>query len=274
MVPSTERVFALSCFEGMRLIRVYAAKQPGCPLPELVSIIEHVEADALNLDLEASLYLHGLVDPACPLEGDAFYRRCISSVVTQHQPNWCRAMRQGRMRFLDSLEQNDRDVFTAAGLAKDPPTLGVVTWWDTVAGFARLLIDVQKMLQARAAEQLTIKYEAKRLIDLGIDKLPEWKGLDGNFAGYDVLSYDLGEFGPVSRMIEVKSTVNSPLRFVLTRNEWNRAVQFGLAYHFHLWDMATTPPVLHERTTAQVAGHIPSDNKKGKWKTVEVPIGI
>src|SRR5262245_44531192 len=144
VVPSTERVFALSCFEGVRLIRIYAAKQPNCSMPELISIIEHVEADAVNLDLEASAYLHELVDSKCALDGDAFYQGCISAVVTKHQPTWCKAMKQGRMRFLDSLEQNDRDVFAAAGLTKYPPPLGVVNWWDTVTGFARLLVDIEK----------------------------------------------------------------------------------------------------------------------------------
>jgi hypothetical protein len=272
--PSTKRVFALSAFEGVRLIRIYAAKQPQCSIPELLTIIEHIEADAVNLDLEASVYLNELVDAGCPLDGDGFYQACITAIVTKHQPNWCKAMRQGRMRLLDSLDSNDRDVFAAAGLAKDPPPLAVVTWWDTVTGSARLVVDLEKMAQARKAEQLTMDHETKRLAELGIDRSPEWKGLDDNYAGYDVLSYDAGEFGPVSRMIEVKSTINSPLRFILTRPEWKKALQVGAAYHFHVWDMAKVPPVLYERTVAQVAQHIPTDNEKGTWKSAEIPVGI
>ena len=37
--------------------------------------------------------------------------------------------------------------------------------------------------------------------------------------------------------------------------------------------MEKTPPVLYERMSAQIAQHIPSDNKKGKWKTAEIPLG-
>ena len=120
---------------------------------------------------------------------------------------------------------------------------------------------------------MSIDHEIKRLAALGIDKTPEWKGLDDNFAGYDVLSYDTGEFGPVNRMIEVKSTVFSPLRFILTRNEWEQAVKAGPAYVFHVWDMSKTPAAFYERTSAQVAIHIPSYNEKGKWKTAEIPLG-
>jgi hypothetical protein len=128
------------------------------------------------------------------------------------------------------------------------------------------------MVQARAAEQLTIDYEIKRLKEVGIDKAPIWKGLDDNFAGYDVLSYDKGEFGLLNRMIEVKSTTASPLRFFLSRPEWEQALKAGPAYFFHVWDMAKNPPVLYVRTSAQIAPHIPSDNEKGKWSNAEIPL--
>jgi hypothetical protein len=272
LVPSTERIFALSAFEGVRLIRLYAAKQPGHSIPELLPIIEKIEPDGASLDLEASAYLHALVDPACTLDGDGFYQACISAVVTKHQPIWSKAMRQGRMRFLDSLSIDDRDVFAAAGLQKDPPPPHVVSWWDSVSCFARLVSDLDKMEQARAAEQLTMDYEMQRLANLGIDRTPVWKGLDDNFAGYDILSYDIGEFGLNNRLIEVKSTIASPLRFYLTRNEWEQARKSGAAYIFHIWDMSKTPPVLHVRTTSEIALHIPSDNEKGKWSTAEIPI--
>ena len=183
-------------------------------------------------------------------------------------------MRQGRRRFLDSLEQNDRDIFNAAGLMKEPPPLAVALWWDSVAGFARMLTDLEKMKQAREAEELTMTFERVSLRMLGICKEPEWKGLDDNFAGYDVLSYDPGEFAPTNRMIEVKSTTASPLRFIISRNEWEQAIKFGPAYLFHIWDMQKTPPVLYVRMSEQVALHIPSDNEKGKWKTAEIPLGI
>src|SRR4051794_20265186 len=103
VVLSTGRVFSLSSFEGLRLIRIYAAKQPETPVAELLSIIEKIEPDGASLDLQASEYLHELVEPGCPLSGDIFYQACISAVVTKHQPIWSKAMRQGRMRFLDTL---------------------------------------------------------------------------------------------------------------------------------------------------------------------------
>ena len=193
--------------------------------------------------------------------------------MIRHQPIWAKAMRQGRKRFVASLKKNEQDVFAAAGLMKDPPDAAVVFWWDDVAGHARLIVDGEKMQQGREAEQLTIELEIKRLAQLGINKLPIWSGLDDNFAGYDVLSYDIGPDGEFNRLIEVKSTVASPLRFNVTRNEWKKATDAGDAYIFHVWDMAQEPPKLHVRTVAQVAPHIPKNNENGEWTNALVPVG-
>ncbi len=271
-VIPTERLFSLACFEGLKLVRTYAAQQPDLTIPELIDLIEKVDSDGPNLDLEAGAYLHGLVDADCPLVIPTFYQSCIKVVVIRHQPIWAKAMRQGRKRFVATLQQNDQDVFAAAGFMKDPPDADVVYWWDDVAGHARLILDGEKMQQGREAEKLTIDLETKRLAQIGIEKKPVWSGLDDNFAGYDVLSYDIGEDGEFNRLIEVKSTIASPLRFNVTRNEWEKAKQAGSAYIFHVWDMAQHPPVLHVRTVEQVAIHIPDDNEDGKWTNTLVPV--
>jgi hypothetical protein len=163
-------------------------------------------------------------------------------------------------------------VFKAAGLMGEPPHTDVVSWWDDVVSHARLITDAEKMDQAREAELLTIEHERQRLAKLGIAMEPEWPGLDDNYAGYDVLSYDAGEHGPVNRLIEVKSTIASPLRFIITRNEWKQAVKFGASYQFHVWDMAATPPRLYELAAEQVEPHIPSDNEKGEWTNAMIPL--
>jgi len=77
----------------------------------------------------------------------------------------------------------------------------------------------------------------------------------------------------LNRLIEVKSTIASPLRF-LTRNEWDQADQFGDAFVFHIWNLQAEPPVLFERTVEQVRPHVPVDNEKGKWKTAMIPVNI
>jgi len=269
---STERVFSMSCFEGLRLYRKYKDIQPNISNEELIALIEKVEADGCSLDLAASAHLDSLIDDKCALEGMRFYQICIKAILLKHLPIWSKTMRSGRTRFVQALSRNDQDVFAAAGLMEYPPSTDVITWWDDVSGHARLILDQRKMKQGRAAELLTLEHERKRLNKLGITKEPKWPGLDDNYAGYDVLSYDLGEYGLKNRMIEVKSTSVSPLRFFVTRNEWKKAEKAVSSYYFHIWDMTKKLPVLYIRTVEEISDHIPTDNEKGVWTIAEIPI--
>ena len=107
---STERLFALPCFEGLRLFRRYQVDYPQLPLPDLLSLIDDVEADAHTLDMEASVYLSTLVEPECDLSGHGFYQACIKGVLTRHQPIWAKLMRQGRKRFGGQARSNGSNV--------------------------------------------------------------------------------------------------------------------------------------------------------------------
>jgi ABC-type molybdenum transport system ATPase subunit/photorepair protein PhrA len=129
------------------------------------------------------------------------------------------------------------------------------------------------MAQAREAERLSLTHEKATLLAEGISENPKWVGLDDNFAGYDVLSYERGEHGLINKLIEVKSTTASPLRFYISRNEWDTAKRAGRAYLFHIWDMSKVPPIMYMRTVAQIEPHVPSDNEDGKWSNMEVPLG-
>jgi len=271
---STERVFSLSAFEGLKLFRAYLETRVGVGTAELIHLIESIEPDGYALDLEAGAYLGTLIGDNCPLDGDAFYQTCIKAVVIQHQPIWAKTMRSGRKRFVSSLDQDDQDVFKAAGLMGNPPSHTAIKWWDDVVGHARLITDGEKMEQARQAELLSLDHERARLSELSISKEPEWPGLDDNFAGYDILSYDHGGYGLLNIMIEVKSTTASPLRFFISRNEWNQAIKAGPSYIFHVWDMAKEKPILYIRTVQQIEPHIPSDNEKGKWSNAAIPLGV
>ena len=269
---TTERVFSLSCFEALRLLRKYKADYPDLPLSDLLAVIDNVEADARNLDMEASVYLTDLVDEGCSLDGHFFYQSCIKGVLIKHQPIWAKLMRQGRKRFIKGLDPNDQDVFRAAGLIENPTPLYVVEWWDIMSGYTRLITDQEKMKQGRTAEILTLEFERRKLKEIGISQEPEWPGFDDNFAGYDVLSYTHGVSGITNILIEVKSTTVSPVRFIVSRNEWNKAEQAHNAYIFHVWDMNQSPPQLHVRSVADVAPHIPTDSGKGMWKHAEIPL--
>lgn len=270
---ATERLFAMPAFEALRVLRNYRTVHPEMATVELMGAIQRIEPDGQSLDLEASLHLDDIVDRDCDLGGATFYRSCIRAVVLNHQPIWAKSMSQGRTRFVSKLDTNDQSIFDAAGLLDDPPEMELVEWWDAVCGEARAITDRKKMMQARKAELMSIELERVELERQGINKTPKWTGLDDNFAGYDVLSYRFRNESIVSKLIEVKSTIASPIRFYLTRNEWNTAEQIGVAYVFHIWDMNVSPERLYVRSVQQVSKHIPTDQEDGKWTVAMIPLG-
>ena len=181
-------------------------------------------------------------------------------------------MKSGRKRFAKELSSDAQAVFIAAGLMVDQPSREIVNWWDSISDHARYILGLENMNRAREAELLTIKKERKRLKGIGIDKEPEWLGLDDNFAGYDVLTYDFGDAGLVNKLIEVKSTIASPPRFFVSRNEWKVAENSGESYSFHIWEMQKKPPKLHICSVADIKSHIPTDQGKGRWKNAEIAL--
>lgn len=274
-----DKVFSMSAFEGLRLLRYYKERHADLDSTELVDLILAVDPNASACDMEAAIILHAEI----PYDTDhnqalPFYRNCIKLLVLMHRPTWLRIVTYGRSKLVDKLTRDAGQCFRAAGLMDTPPDNEVVQWWDDLSSEVRLAADRERMIRARTAEKLSYQHEVKRLEELNLLESPEWTGLDDNTAGYDVKSFDIVFDGNASsvinRLIEVKSTIASPLRFRLTRHEWETALRFGDSYFFHVWDMSKAPPRLFELSVRQVANCIPQDSKPGRWENVEVPVSI
>jgi hypothetical protein len=262
----------MSAFEALRIVRLRSIEHPNMSFREVTQIVIQVEADGTAHDFEAAEIISELVPTDIPSNDDVeFYRHCIRAVITAHRPIWIRTIPHGRKRFADSISQDERQCFASAGLLENVPSSRVIEWWDQVSGESRMLSDGIKMAQARVAERLSLHHETRRLANLGIDLEPVWTALDDNHAGYDILSYDLGTSGPISRVLEVKSTIASPLRFYVTHNEWNECLKRGAAYHFHIWDMRTE--TLYERSATEIEPHIPVNRGVGRWWVTEIRLG-
>jgi len=267
-----ELLFSMPAFEGVKTIRTQIALNPALSLTEAVALVQKIELDVRALDLEASTALIELLPDGLPNDGVHFYRGCIRQLLLAYQPVWTRTMLQGRSRFYATLERDEQSLFRQTGILDEPPDDEFVTWWDVLSGEMRLVRAAEQLARGRGAERLTIAHEVQRLQRESINERPKWTGLDDNTKGYDVTSYEKKDGTLVNKLIEVKSTVASPMRFIVTRNEWDQADRSGAAYVFHIWDMTKQPPVLHVRTVEQVRIHIPSDNEKGKWKDAEIPL--
>lgn len=276
--PSFERLFSLPAFEGLRALRIQIERTPSEELATQIEIVKHTDANASAYDMEAATSLHQIVPAAESYSSVRFYRTCISAVLKTELPIWARLVTLGRGKFIRRLKAEElrdvRSLFRQAKLLEDPAGQNASDWWDEIQLFVRHQQGAEKLRQGRQAELLTIEHEKSRLKKLGISTEPKWMAIDDNTVGYDVLSYDLGDLGLVNRLIEVKSTIASPLRFIVSRNEWDKALKFGKSYVFHVWDMRQDPPILHERTAEMVESHIPTDRGKGSWKDTYIPVGM
>jgi hypothetical protein len=267
----------MPAFEGLRVLRAYEVDHPDDEISDIVTIVRRVEPSVASFDLDAALVLDGIVPKTAPHDGVMFYRECLGSVLLVEVPEWAKLMTLGRGRFIKRLKSEDfrdiRSLFRQARLLDEPASSEDIRWWDDIQGRVRLHHDSQKLARARAAELLTMELERSRMSDAGLELEPRWMAIEDNTVGYDVLSYTAGPFGPVSKLIEVKSTIASPLRFYVTRNEWEQAFQVGQAYQFQIWDLQKSPPALYERSVGDVEPHIPSDSGLGRWASVLIPVG-
>ena len=217
----SSRVFTMGAFEGLRVLRLRQVSFPDTPLADLAELIRRVDPDGSSHDFDAAFRLDPIVLPAVvAYEVPGFYQHCIEAAIPSFRPLWGRIITLGRSVFTQKLSRDEIQCFRSAGLLEDPPTHQVIAWWDRVAAVARLRSDQEKMTRARQAEKMSLTYEARRLANLSINRNPVWMSIEDNTAGYDIQSFDPGTEGPVARLIEVKSTIASPLRFWLSRHEW------------------------------------------------------
>lgn len=262
----------MAAFEGLRAIRLQSALQPEMSIEDVIIILRSTNPDSSSFDLDASQILLEFVDNNVSPNDLCFYQHCIEATILNCRPIWARLMTLGRRKFIKKLDRDEESIFREAGLLIEPPNDRVVTWWDNITGMIRMERDTQILERARKAEKLTIEYEIKQLESHGIYEKPKWIALEDNTAGFDVLSYSKNEFGLVNKLIEVKSTTVYPLRFYLTRNEWEHAEEVGDSYFFYVWNMQEDPPKLFIRTVPDIALHVPQDNKDGKWENALIPV--
>lgn len=264
----------MGAFDALLCIRTQTLQHPDLSILKIIDLIRNIDSDAGGLDFVAAMELQDLVTHTAPLEVPYhFYRCCIADVILTQRLTWARSIILGRKKLLKQLSRDEHQCFRSARLLDEFPSDDVIEWWDSLSGQMRLITDQKKLERGRAAEKLSLEYEMSRLEQLEIRLSPKWVAINDNTVGYDILSYDPGKLGPTNRLIEVKSTIASPLRFYVSRNEWEQALKFGVAYHFHIWDLATSPPRLYERTAAEIQPHIPADQENGKWTVAEIPVG-
>jgi hypothetical protein len=263
--------FTMSAFIAVLAIRRYIERYPSIDAATAAYSIRETDVDYESSDFVSGLELHEYLSSEIrfidPVIG---FRSVIATLVARDNPLWVRLAPSGRARVRAALTRNEDQCFRAAGLFEEPPSSGVVAWWDWLAQSARAAANDRLLLQGREAERWSLAHERARLARLGIEREPKWLSIEDNSVGYDIRSYDRGSIEPISRLIEVKSSTQTPLRIILSRSEWDTAVRYGEAFYFHIWDFPTA--TLYERTVADLWPHIPIDQGAGDWMHVEIGI--
>jgi hypothetical protein len=266
-VPA-ERHFTTSAFTALFRIRQYVGAYGVEPV-DAASSLSVIDAGFAASDIEAGLSLHSLLPE--PLAGESAgiaYRQVLDFLVEHHRPWWRSLFPSGREHVRTNLAEAEHQLLSDAGLFKRPASQDVMAWWYAIQARVRAEQNLRLSVQGGEAELWTLEFERKKLAGLGIELEPELTGFETNGAGYDIKSYDPGPFGPVARLIEVKSTRSKPPRLILTRGEWDAALQYGDAFEFHLWEIETKS--LRIIPSAEMATHMPQDCGGGRWLQVEV----
>jgi hypothetical protein len=265
--------FSMSAIEAVRVLLRLKAHFPEASTQELPILARKWGRDATTLDYErAMLLLPQFSDSTSNYDTHSFYIECVERIILSQKPPWWRLITLGRERFVEMLARDEAQCFRAAGLLVSPPTQVIIDWWDRMSALARSESDALRAQQGRRAELLTLDYETTRLLKLGILQRPMLVALEDNLAGYDVLSYDVvgGLVSP--RLIEVKSTKVKPIKFFLSRSEWNEAQKRIGGYFFYIWYLGSSPPELFIRTVTQVSESVPTDRGSGAWQNVVITV--
>ena len=274
---TAQRHLTMSALGAAIAIRRYLQNHPDASADAAALAIRRSDADFMSSDFESALELHEILP--IHLVFETYHdnlRECLEFLLLKHRPWWIQAIPYGRERVASAIGEgsdegrDELQSLRAAGLYTDPVTEEAVQWWDRLARAVRSDIDDRLLLQGRAAERLSLEYERARLKSLGILKVPHWKSIEDNGAGFDIHSYDVGAVEPISRLIEVKSSTRTPVRIILSKNEWAAALRYGDSYVFHIWELPAQRLV--EKTVKEIASHIPVDQGEGTWLNVEIEI--
>jgi hypothetical protein len=200
-------------------------------------------------------------------------RQLLWLFVRKQRPTWLRYAKNGLGAVKPHIiDDDERQVFRQLGLIPDSENndIEVSKWWLRVSDLARNIIQEKNTETGIEGEFLTINYETRRT---GVR--PKHVAFESNNFGYDVLSQISNEdTSPLN--IEVKSSVmmRKYASINLTRFEFEKSIEMGTSYIFHLWDLSGKYPLLLIVPSLDITKHTPKDTGSGKWEIVKIRFDV
>lgn len=263
-----ERCFRMSAVNALDRLQTYALAHPSLGLERCAAVLRAGLASASTFDYEQAI----AIMRHCPAivridDGPRVtrLRAIVSALVLHVGPSWKWLLPLGRRYLSGHLNPDAKQVFDVAGLygSSDDPL--VRAWWDAVAHSIRGESGESRMDLGRCGEDLTVEREKGILAGAGRGDLRiEPFGFEDNTLGYDVRSFTVAGGKVRPKYIEVKATERHPLRFYLSRNEWQAAERYGDDYFVHLWHLPSKE--LIEISFGQLSIHVPIDRGRGEWE--------
>lgn len=256
---------SVSSFLAYCEIQVTLTQFPGHTLNDAIKLISKNRHRAASLDFESAINAGASLGWTEILEPSAGgLRTFIRHYIRSEEPWWAKIIPHGRSKLLSILDSDIVQCFREAALLDARPSDSALEWWDEMSAIARAEADIERMKNARTAERLSLDYETSRLRSLGITQEPEWKSIEDNSLGYDILSYDVQHDSLIRKMIEVKSTTTGYI--YISRNEWRNAQSSKGRTFFHIWKVPEWE--LSVKTSEDIAESIPQDCGSGHWQEV------
>ncbi len=266
-----EEFARISTFLGLVRLSELRVKYPGVQDAELIRVGAAGTAGQAAVDLTAAAKLIDVLQFSQLKEDSQSMRVFLSKLLDYDTPPWAMAVVRGRGTLQSLMPPAVIQCFSLAKLFDLEPDIDAVLWWDRLADAQRVYENKKLKDIGRKGERLTIAYETKRLVELGIKDKPRWVSLDDEWLGYDILSFDIMPDGTIAnRLIEVKACSGLPLRIFLTRNEWDRALQAKDAHRFHVWYLPAEK--LFELNWEHLSAHIPEDKGNGHWREISIQL--
>ncbi|WP_342598073.1 DUF3883 domain-containing protein [Psychrobacillus sp. FSL H8-0483] len=258
----------MSVVNAIFTLKKYQNTYPDKSIDEIIKLIRASKSYIFSFDYDTASILLRNWDFSKVND----LKEYIAQVLLQEQPKWLLQVPFGREIVADSLLDNDyTDIiqcFNSAGLFDSNPDQETVEWWDKIAGFVRNNQNEENVKSGRLGEILSLNYEKERLIQFELE--PKWISIENNFAGYDILSYNVNGNLRKKIMIEVKTCKTLPITFYITNNEWKVAQEFGEGFVFHIWYLPKKE--LHILKVKDVETSIPCNRGNGKWQNILVKL--
>ena len=199
----------------------------------------------------------------------SFSEKCFYFASKKQNHTGENFLRKGIENCKAHISDDDiQQIFRELGLYSPDPNEHTQLWWNRARNFVRYEEGIENTMTGDKGEIESYRYELART---GIT--PTLVAQESENYGYDLESVvDSENLEPI--YIEIKSSKIhwSRARMFFSSGEYKVMRKHPEKYRFHLWDLSDkSNPLLLVVKSVDVQKHIPSNTRRGEWRSVEIP---